>query len=160
MIAHDDNGVNYAYNFLSGTELATNNHDARLRNIARKSRNCYITDGYDYIPAVLTRIDQSLLEPMTVELTVDPFVPVCFETTEHIKNHSLFSGDPIKKVIYNAPNAVIVFWTDGTKTVVKCSKNDTWDPEKGLAMAIAKKFLGNKGNYNNILKKHLTDEAE
>lgn len=71
-----------------------------------------------------------------------------------------FQYDPIKKVIYNPPKAVIVYWKDGTKTVVKCSENDTWDPEKGLAMAIVKKKFGNRGSYNNILKKHLPDESE
>lgn len=62
----------------------------------------------------------------------------------------------IKDVIYNDP-ATIVFWEDGTKTVVKC-KNEKFDPEKGLAMAFSKKMLGNKGNYYNIFKKWLPDE--
>lgn len=60
----------------------------------------------------------------------------------------------IKNVIFNNP-ATIVFWKDGTKTVVKCQEEDTYDPEKGLAMAITKKALGNKGNYCNELKKWL-----
>lgn len=64
----------------------------------------------------------------------------------------------IKDVIYN-PKATIVFWGDGTKTVVKLSENDTYDPEKGLAMAIAKKALGNEGNYYNKLKKWLPKET-
>ena len=62
----------------------------------------------------------------------------------------------IKDVIYNDP-ATIVFWEDGTQTVVKC-KNEKFDPEKGLAMAFSKKMLGNKGNYYNIFKKWLPDE--
>lgn len=62
----------------------------------------------------------------------------------------------IKDVIYNRP-ATIVFWEDGTKTVVKC-KNEKFDPEKGLVMAFSKKILGNKGNYYNIFKKWLPDE--
>lgn len=45
-----------------------------------------------------------------------------------------------RRVIFNRP-ATIVFWNDGTKTVVKCAKFEDWDPEKGLAMAIMKKFL-------------------
>lgn len=61
----------------------------------------------------------------------------------------------IKKVIFNAP-ATIVFWEDGTKTVVKADGED-YDPEKGLAMAIAKKSYGNKGNYFNIFKKWLSN---
>lgn len=62
-----------------------------------------------------------------------------------------FTSRTIKNVIFNDP-ATIVFWTDGTKTVVK-AKNEEFDPEKGLAMAIAKKFLGNKGSYYNEFKK-------
>ena len=60
----------------------------------------------------------------------------------------------IKKVIFNNP-ATIVFWGDGTKTVVKRQKGDRYDKEKGLAMCIAKKALGNKGNYCNVFKEWL-----
>ena len=63
----------------------------------------------------------------------------------------------IKNVIFNDP-ATIVFWEDGTKTVVKCQDGDKFDPEKGLAMAIAKKAYGNKGSYCNKLKKWLPKE--
>ncbi|WP_289225466.1 hypothetical protein [Bacteroides acidifaciens] len=59
-----------------------------------------------------------------------------------------------EKVIFNEP-ATIVIWKDGSKTVVKCQKNDEYDPEKGLALCFMKKALGNKGNFNNILKKEL-----
>lgn len=58
----------------------------------------------------------------------------------------------ITNVIYNPP-ATVVFWSDGSKTVVKCGENDTFDPEKGLVMAISKKMLGNQGNYYNEFKK-------
>lgn len=63
----------------------------------------------------------------------------------------------IKNVIFNDP-ATIVFWEDGTKTVVKCQDGDEFDPEKGLAMAIAKKAYGNKSNYCNKMKKWLPKE--
>ena len=58
----------------------------------------------------------------------------------------------VKKVIFNDP-ATIVYWKDGTKTVVKCQKGDDFDPEKGLAMAFLKKCWGNKGNFNDKLIK-------
>lgn len=64
----------------------------------------------------------------------------------------------IKKVIFNNP-ATIVFWADGTKTVVK-AKNEDFDPEKGLALAIAKKALGNKGSYFNKIKRWTNDYNE
>lgn len=56
----------------------------------------------------------------------------------------------IKDVIFNDP-ATIVMWSDGTKTVVKAEGED-FDPEKGLAMAISKKKLGNKYDYYNTFK--------
>ena len=65
----------------------------------------------------------------------------------------------IVDVIFNGP-ATIVFWGDGTKTVVKCSEEE-FDHEKGLAMAIAKKFLGTgetQGNYYNTFKKWIPEE--
>ena len=62
----------------------------------------------------------------------------------------------IKNVIFNDP-ATIVFWNDGTKTVVK-AENEEFDPEKGLAMAISKKVLGNKGNYYKTFKKWLPEK--
>ena len=64
----------------------------------------------------------------------------------------------IKNVKFNPP-ATIVFWTDNTKTVVKCQGED-YDPEKGLAMCISKKMLGDKGNYYEVFKKWLPKEEE
>lgn len=62
------------------------------------------------------------------------------------KTASATNTAAIKNVIF-APPATIVYWSDGSKTVVKCSEKDVFDPEKGLAMAIAKRCGGNKGNY-------------
>lgn len=57
----------------------------------------------------------------------------------------------IEKVIFHDP-ATIIYWKDGTKTVVKVQEGDCYDPEIGMVMAIAKKALGNKGNYYNVIK--------
>lgn len=62
------------------------------------------------------------------------------------KEETNMTAASIKNVIF-APPATIVYWSDGSKTVVKCSEKDVFDPEKGLAMAIAKRCGGNKGNY-------------
>ena len=47
--------------------------------------------------------------------------------------------NPIEKVIFNPP-ATIVFWKDGSKTVVK-AQGDVFNPETGLAMAISRHYL-------------------
>lgn len=66
--------------------------------------------------------------------------------------------DKIQNVIFNDP-ATIVIWADGTKTVVKAD-NEPFDPEKGLAMAISKKFFDNKGYYCDVFKKWLPKEED
>lgn len=59
----------------------------------------------------------------------------------------------ITKVIFNPP-ATIVFWNDGTKTIVK-AQDEVFDWEKGLAMAICKRYLAdNKGRYYNVFRKY------
>ena len=60
----------------------------------------------------------------------------------------------IKDVIFNPP-ATIILWTDGTKTVVKDQGEVFYDPEKGMAMAVAKKAFGNQGNYYNQFAKYV-----
>ena len=77
----------------------------------------------------------------------------------YVRNLSSSNIPEIKNVIFNDP-ATIVFWEDGTKTVVKCQEGDEFDPEKGLAMAIVKKAYGNKGSYCNKLKKWLPKEEQ
>lgn len=56
----------------------------------------------------------------------------------------------IREVIFNDP-ATIVFWLDGTKTVVKKADDEPWDPEKGLAMAIIKKHFGTNKEIKKII---------
>ena len=59
-----------------------------------------------------------------------------------------------RDVIFNAP-ATIVFWDDGSKTVVKCMESDEFSPEVGLAMCFCKKVMGDgyKRWFKDALKK-------
>lgn len=59
------------------------------------------------------------------------------------KLNKLKNSLEVQKIVINEP-AMIVFWKDGTKTVVT-ARDEAFDEEKGLAMAFAKKALGN--NY-------------
>lgn len=58
--------------------------------------------------------------------------------------------DPIK-IIVNGP-ATIVFWEDGTKTVVKCAKGETWDIYNAFTAALAIKVFGSNSKIKKILK--------
>ena len=64
--------------------------------------------------------------------------------TTMVKNPVISSF--IKEVIFEGP-ATIVMWQDGTKTVVKAQHGEEVDREKGLALAMAKKFYNNDKNY-------------
>lgn len=78
--------------------------------------------------------------------------------TDYTKySHGRLYGNDIQKVIFNNP-ATIVFWKDGTKTVVKCGPDDIYDAEKGLAMAICKKVYGNENFFHKIFKKWMPRE--
>ena len=60
----------------------------------------------------------------------------------------------IKKVIFNPP-ATIIIWDDNTKTVVKAQEDEPYDPEKGMAMCIAKHIYGDSGSYYNVFSEWL-----
>ena len=60
--------------------------------------------------------------------------------------------DFIDKVIFNDPTTII-FWKDGSKTVVQTQDGESFDKEKGLMAAILKKMTNNTGAFNKTLKK-------
>lgn len=56
-----------------------------------------------------------------------------------------------KKVIFHDP-ATIIYWTDGTKTVVKCGEEDMYDKEKGILLCYMKKAVDNSSYFNTVLR--------
>lgn len=65
----------------------------------------------------------------------------------------------IERVIFSDP-ATVVFWADGSKTVVKCQGGDLYDPEKGLMAAMLKKLYGNNNTYNKVMRPFLDQAVE
>lgn len=57
--------------------------------------------------------------------------------------NNLYNTFEVKDILVNGP-ATIVFWEDGTKTVVKCGPEDMHDLEKAVAMCFMKKALGGR----------------
>ena len=102
--------------------------------------------------------DDLIDEPLLFEIRLVYEKPIL----HHIYDNNYLAFSPemmtlnnipeVKKVIFNDP-ATIVYWKDGTKTVVKCQDGDYFDLEKGFAMAFLKKCWGNKGNFNDKLRK-------
>jgi hypothetical protein len=88
---------------------------------------------------------------------LDSLPYMTFKNGEEIKIHKHPRGNYMdyrtylqaERVIFNEP-ATIVFWEDGTKTIVKTMENDEYDPEVGFAMAFCKKTFGS--DYKKIFK--------
>lgn len=116
--------------------------DRRLRSIRdkRDEMKKYIDNDVQITKQLLNR-HYGLFDASKIKIT-------------NVRNEKYFG---IKKVVFNDP-ATIVIWNDGTKTIVKCQEGDIFDPEKGLAMAISKRALGDKGNFNDIFRKWVPEK--
>lgn len=137
-LVHMDNFINTCvgiYNKLYG-EKKGNTEMNKIMNLANAKEVYLNCDGTIETPYVSCYKDQPGYVPYSV-------------MAASVKRKSNLA---IKDVIFNPP-ATIVFWTDGTKTVVKAGERDIYDPEKGLVMAITKKVFGNEGNYYNEIRK-------
>ena len=99
----------------------------------------------------LTEAAVPILSDVEMQIEVKKY---CDEDIKQVRNLYYGLSLTIKDVIFNPP-ATIVLWMDGTKTVVKDQGEVFYDPEKGMAMAVAKKAFGNQGNYYNQFKKYI-----
>lgn len=66
------------------------------------------------------------------------------------------TGPDVKYIDFKPPLTIACF-SDGTKTIVKMMEGDIFDPEKGAAMAIAKKYLGDRYKSTSIIQ-HYVDK--
>lgn len=46
----------------------------------------------------------------------------------------------VEKIVYNGP-ATIIFWSDGTKTVIKCHEGDQFDEVTGFLLCCLRKMM-------------------
>lgn len=77
-----------------------------------------------------------------------PVTPIEFiKVKDKWKPHIIFNGA-----------ATIVFWTDGTKTVVKCKEGTEYNAEEGLRWCIIKKLLGDSPEFWNFIKGAVSED--
>lgn len=107
----------------------------KVRCVGYKSCKRYFTIGkvYDVVNNTITNDGGYTY---TWDADVLEFLTSWYEF-ERVDN-----GSVISRVIFNDP-ATIILWADGTKTIAKTHGDDAFDPEKGFAVACAKKLLGN-----------------
>lgn len=56
----------------------------------------------------------------------------------------------VKQVIFSGPKT-IVFWLDGTKTIVSCGEGDHNDPYAGFCAAVTKRVFGSTSQAKKVL---------
>ena len=85
----------------------------------------------------------------------DPFANGWNAAMRYIRDNPSMSALPLPtNVIFNDP-ATIVYWNDGTKTVVKCQPGDVFSAETGLTTAMLKKYMGNDNTFNRVINEWL-----
>ena len=79
------------------------------------------------------------------------------EYTKELRNKLIGGTDEmknvdVKKIIFSGPKT-IVLWSDGTKTIVSMSKDETnFDPEAAFCAAYTKKMFGTNSKIKRVIK--------
>ncbi len=104
--------------------------------------------------------NKNLFKP--IEVTVDPWQVVTGTISTSTSNTAYVYTPSVKlpevKEVIFAPPATIVYWKDGSRTVVKCNESDVFNEEVGFALCFLKKVLQNAGyvyNFNTYIRKNI-----
>lgn len=65
----------------------------------------------------------------------------------------------VKKIIFSPP-ATIVIWEDGHKEVVKCSDDEEFEPEVGVAMCFMKRIFESRNKFAKLVDDAWLDYVE
>lgn len=106
---------------------------------------------------VILRIPEQLANEMQFNIKFNGISEIGEQEKEVLSLLANALGNPMvrpmpKNVIFHDP-ATIVYWNDGTKTVVKCDPRDSYSKEAGLAMCFMKKMCGSSRAFNDTLRK-------
>lgn len=131
--------------------MRQDNKNYKVRCVGYKRKERYFTVGkvYDVVDGKITNDNG---------ITYNGSVDVIEFLSKWYKFEKITDDSIISRVIFNNP-ATIILWADGTKTIAKTHGDDAFDPEKGFAVACAKKLLGNGDAFRMEFAKWAT-EAE
>ena len=134
--------VGYATATVSSISLVSNIDKIRWNHkMPYMFNECVVDDYYRYIETHrFCALAPKIVFATKSENELDnlPKFPIFSDWLRH--NTSKYIPDMgIKEIIFHEP-ATIVYWKDGTKTVVKCNPEDSFDPEKGVFVAMLKKI--------------------
>lgn len=65
---------------------------------------------------------------------------------------NVIRDDAIRQIIFSGPKTILI-WSDGSKTIVSCGENDTYDRYAGFCAAVAKKMFGSTSQIKKIIER-------
>ena len=99
------------------------------------------------------KVSRFWIDPLTI---IDPILNNKVSYTNYY--HGGFTQRYIptpKKIIVNEDSKVtVVMWDDGTKTIVKCSEADQYDPYAAYCAAFTKKCYGTNSQLKKTIENH------
>ena len=155
-----------ALNYRPGTRLKLRD-DYIVHHIEISPESCRLgQDTTFYKVAAIVTPDNSMskenVKDTSIQTNPNGIHSKTLKEEIQMKTKSKIAYNPINKVIFNDP-ATIVFWKDGTKTIVKRQEGAEFDPEKGLAMAICRHYLCDicgLERYDGVFKKYMPKEMK
>lgn len=123
----------------------------------------------DYVKELIKEYDND--RPISDEVIIDLLQDKIKEKREQIKKDQKAKllrakKDSIDDIIRSIKKVrfdegwTVIFWENGEVTKVKCQDGESFDPEKGVAMALIKYLFGNISYYNEIFKSLNLDKEE
>jgi hypothetical protein len=83
-----------------------------------------------------------------------------FKLSSYNKEEIYMTIPEIKNVFFNeVKKTTTVVFNDHTSIIVKCTDNDRFDPEVGLAMALTKKLVGSRAKFQKLVDEWVANSA-
>lgn len=103
--------------------------------------------GADHVAPCVPR----MAGPLEVQVSFGE--PEAAMASKPVRRHRPGSQLPfpdVKRVIYNGPKTIIL-WADGTKTIVSCGEDESYDHYTGFCAAVVKKLFGSTSHAKKVL---------
>lgn len=94
---------------------------------------------------------------MTYEYLAELFSDSLTTRKKELANQEKLNPDNIEKVIFNPPATIVVF-KDGSKIVTKAHA-ESFDAEKGLAMAMMRLIFPTRADFNRLVDKSIGESG-
>ena len=98
-------------------------------------------------------IDKAAMENEATKKLSETAKKIMTDTDTYFKDYTYHAYNRYipKRIIYNDP-ATVVFWKDGTKTVVKRAPNEVSNHYTAFCAALAKKIFETNSHVNRVVK--------